>query len=342
VSGNGNVAVVTGASAGIGRATAVELGKRGYRVALVARGREGLDAASREILQAGGEALAVPADVADSEAVEAAATTVEDELGPIDVWVNDAMATVFARFIEIEPDEFRRSTEVTYLGTVWGTRAALGRMLPRDRGTIVQVGSALAYRGIPLQGPYCGAKHAIKGFTESVRTELMHDGSAVRISMVQLPALNTPQFEIGRTKLPRHPQPVPPIYQPEVAAEAIAWAAEHAPREHYVGAPVWKTILGNKLAPWAADLYLARKGFDAQQTDEPVNGRPDNLFEPVPGDHGSHGTFDDGARGRSFLERLTRHRRALAVMGAIGAVGAGAAIAAALAADGQKSLSVGR
>jgi NAD(P)-dependent dehydrogenase (short-subunit alcohol dehydrogenase family) len=323
---SGKVAVVTGASAGIGRATATTLADRGYRVALVARGQDGLDAASREILEAGGEALSVPADVADAEAVEAAATTVEEELGPIEVWVNDAMATVFSPFAEIEPEEFSRATEVTYLGTVWGTRAALRRMRPRDRGTIVQVGSALAYRGIPLQAPYCGAKHAIKGFTESVRTELLHDGSAVRVSMVQLPALNTPQFDIGRTKLPKHPQPVPPIYQPEVAARAIAWAAEHAPREHYVGAPVWKTIIGEKLAPWAADLYLARNGFKAQQTDEPVGDRPDNLFAPVPGDHGAHGSFDDSARSRSVVEVLGRHGGALAA-GAGAALAAGAAVA---------------
>jgi NAD(P)-dependent dehydrogenase (short-subunit alcohol dehydrogenase family) len=303
---NGRVVVVTGASAGVGRASAIEFASRGDRVALIARGADGLAGASAEIAAAGGEALSVPADVADAAAVDAAATTIEEELGPIDVWVNDAMATVFSEFADIEPDEFRRATDVTYLGTVWGTKAALARMRPRDAGTIVQVGSALAYRGIPLQSAYCGAKHAIKGFTESVRTELMHDASAVRITMVQLPALNTPQFEIGRTKVDKHPQPVPPIYQPEVAARAIVWASEKAPREHYVGAPVWKTIVGNKIAPWAADLYLARNGFKAQQTDEPVNGRPDNLFAPVPGDHGTHGTFDADARERSVLERLTR------------------------------------
>jgi NAD(P)-dependent dehydrogenase (short-subunit alcohol dehydrogenase family) len=321
---DGRIAVVTGASAGIGRASAIELAARGYRVALLARGQDGLDAAAREILEGGsGEALAVPVDVADPAAVDVAATTVEEELGPIDVWVNDAMATIFSPFSEIEPEEYRRSTEVTYLGAVWGTRSALRRMRPRDRGTIVQVGSALAYRGIPLQSPYCGAKHAIKGFTESVRTELLHDGSGVRISMVQLPALNTPQFDIGRTKLPRHPQPVPPIYQPEVAARAIAWAAEHAPREHYVGAPVWKTIVGNKLAPWVADLYLARNGVKSQQTDEPVDHRPDNLFAPVPGDHGSHGGFDDRARSHSAVSWAARHRRVLAGLAA-GAVAAGA------------------
>ncbi len=323
---SGRVVAVTGASAGVGRASALEFARRGDRVALIARGADGLAGASAEIAAAGGDALTVPADVADADAVDAAATTIEEELGSIDVWVNDAMATVFSPFTEVEPEEFRRATEVTYLGAVWGTRAALARMRPRDAGTIVQVGSALAYRGIPLQSAYCGAKHAIKGFTESVRTELMHDGSGVRISMVQLPALNTPQFEIGRTKVAKHPQPVPPIYQPEVAARAIVWASEKAPREHYVGAPVWKTIVGNKLAPWAADIYLARVGFDAQQTDEPVNGRPDNLFAPVPGDHGAHGTFGEQSRSRSMLERLTRHPAAL---GAGALVVAGAATAAA-------------
>jgi NAD(P)-dependent dehydrogenase (short-subunit alcohol dehydrogenase family) len=324
---NGRVVVITGASAGVGRATALEFARRGDRVALLARGQDALAEASREISADGGEALSLSVDVADPGAVDAAASSVEEELGPIDVWVNDAMATVFSPFATIAPDEFRRSTEVTYLGAVWGTRAALDRMRPRDRGTIVQVGSALAYRGIPLQSAYCGAKHGIKGFTESVRTELLHDGSGVRISMVQLPALNTPQFEVGRTKLPRHPQPVPPIYQPEVAARAIVWAADRAPRQHYVGAPVWKTIWGNRLAPWIADLYLARNGYDAQQTDEPVDpGRPDNLFAPVPGDHGAHGSFDDGARAHSVVSWAGRHRRPLAA-GAAVLAGAGAALA---------------
>src|SRR5919197_1621428 len=216
------------------------------------------------------------------------------------VWVNNAMTSVFSRFWEIEPDEYRRATEVTYLGTVHGTRSALKRMLPRDSGTIVQVGSALAYRGIPLQSAYCGAKHAILGFTESLRTELMHDGSRIQLTMVQLPALNTPQFSWGRTKMPRHPQPVPPIFQPEVAADAIAYAAEHAPRELYVGWPTVKAIVGNKLAPRLGDWDLARTGFDAQQTDEPVDpNRPDNLFQPVPGTQAAHGPFDNTSRDRS-------------------------------------------
>ena len=324
---DGRVVVVTGASAGIGRAVAIECGRRGDRVALLARGAEGLAGASRDVLAAGGEALALPTDVADPEAVDSAATAAEEELGPIDVWVNDAMATVFSPFAEIEPDEFRRSTEVTYLGAVWGTRAALRRMVPRDRGTIVQVGSALAFRGIPLQAPYCGAKHALKGFTEAVRTELLHDESGVRITMVQLPALNTPQFEVGRTKLPRHPQPVPPIYQPEVAARSIVWASERAPRQHYVGWSVWKTIWGNRLAPWFADRYLARTGYDAQQTDEPVApDRPDNLFTPVAGDHGAHGSFDSGARSHSTVAWIGRHRRLLAGAGLAATAAVGAAL----------------
>ncbi|HEX3735875.1 MAG TPA: SDR family oxidoreductase [Solirubrobacterales bacterium] len=301
------VVVVTGASAGVGRAAAKAFAAGGDRVALLARGEEGLAAAAGEVREAGGEALCVPTDVADPDAVEAAAGRVERELGPIDVWVNDAMATVFAPFAEIEPAEYRRATEVTYLGCVWGTKAALRRMVGRNSGVVVQVGSALAFRGIPLQAPYCGAKHAIEGFSESLRAELLHDRSAVRISMVHLPALNTPQFEIGRTKLPRHPQPVPPIYQPEVAAEAIVWISAHRRRQLYVGAPTLKTVIGNRIAPWLGDRYLARTAYEAQQTDEPVDpDRPDNLFQPVPGDHGTHGRFGDGARTGSFLTWLSR------------------------------------
>jgi NAD(P)-dependent dehydrogenase (short-subunit alcohol dehydrogenase family) len=321
------VVVVTGASAGVGRATAKAFGARGDRVALLARGEEGLAAAAAEVREAGGHPLAIATDVADPDAVDAAAERVERELGPIDVWVNDAMATVFAAFSEIEPEEYRRSTEVTYLGCVWGTRAALRRMTPRDRGVVVQVGSALAFRGIPLQAPYCAAKHAIEGFSESLRAELLHDRSKVRVSMVHLPALNTPQFEIGRAKLPRHPKPVPPIYQPEVAAEAIVWISEHRRRQLYVGAPTLKTVFGNRIAPWLGDLYLARTGYEAQQTDEPVDpNRPDNLFEPVPGDHGTRGRFGDGARKGSAVTWLSRHRRLLAGLAAAGggiAAGAG-------------------
>jgi NAD(P)-dependent dehydrogenase (short-subunit alcohol dehydrogenase family) len=318
----GKVVVVTGASAGVGRAAAKAFGARGDRVALLARGAEGLAGAAEEVREAGGTALAIETDVADPDAVEAAAERAERELGEIDVWVNDAMATVFAPFPEVEPAEYRRATEVTYFGCVWGTRAALRRMVPRDRGVVVQVGSALAFRGIPLQAPYCGAKHAIEGFSESVRTELLHDQSAVRVSMVHLPALNTPQFEIGRTKLPRHPSPVPPIYQPEVAADAIVWISEHRRRQLYVGAPTLKTVLGNRIAPWLGDRYLARSGYEAQQTDELVDPeRPDNLFEPVPGDHGVHGRFDKGARSSSAITWLSRHRGLLAGLTAAAGIG---------------------
>jgi NAD(P)-dependent dehydrogenase (short-subunit alcohol dehydrogenase family) len=321
------VVVVTGGSAGVGRAAAKAFARRGDRVALLARGVESLNAAAREVADAGGKPLAVPTDVAEHDQVEAAADTVESELGPIDVWVNNAMTTVFAPFADIEADEFARTTEVTYLGVVWGTMAALRRMRARDHGVVVQVGSALAYRGIPLQSPYCGAKHAIKGFTESLRCELLHDGSRVQVNMVQLPALNTPQFEIGRTKMDRSPQPVPPIYQPEVAADAIVWASEHRRREIQVAAPTVEVILANKLVPGLLDRYLARTGFDSQLTDESLTGgREGNLFAPVPGDHGTRGRFDD-ARERSILLALAKRRRALAGaagLAALGAVGAAA------------------
>src|SRR5215204_5527975 len=322
------VAVVTGASSGVGRAVARRLAEDGYDVALLARGRQGLEGARLDIERLGRRALAIPTDVADPEQVEEAAERTESTLGPIDVWVNNAMTTVFAPFDEIEPDEFRRVTEVTYLGIVWGTRAALRRMKPRDRGSIVMVGSALAYRGIPLQSAYCGSKHAIKGFFESVRSELLHDGSEVRLSIVELPAVNTPQFDHCRTRMPKQPQPMPPIYQPEVAADAIAWAARSGEREVYVGAPTWKTIWGERIAPGIADHYLAKNGYEGQQADQPVNGdRPDNLFVPVKGDHGAHGRFEEGTRERSPLLWLGKHRRAL---GAAALAGAGAAAAAAI------------
>jgi short-subunit dehydrogenase len=323
------VVVITGASAGVGRATVRAFAERsaGVRIGLLARNEDGLEGARKEVEALGGKALVVPTDVADADAVEEAARRVEEELGPIDVWVNDAMATVFSEFKDIEPEEYKRATEVTYLGAVYGTRSALKRMLPRDRGTIVQVGSALSYRAIPLQSAYCGAKHAMRGFTDSVRTELMHQKSNVHITMVQLPALNTPQFSIGRAKMSRHPQPVPPIYQPEVAADAIYFAAHARRREVFVGTSSVMTILGNKVAPWFGDRYLARTGYDAQQTAEEIQPekRPDNLFEPVPGDHGAHGVFDGQAREMSRQLWATKNRGWLALAG----VGiAGAALAA--------------
>ena len=266
----------------------------------------------------------VSTDVADPEQVERAAAVVEDSFGSIDVWVNNAMATIFSPFAEITPAEYRRATEVTYLGYVWGTMAALRRMLPRDRGVIVQVGSALAYRGIPLQAPYCGAKHAIQGFTESLRCELLHDGSKVHVTMVQLPALNTPQFDWGRSRMPRRPQPVAPIYQPEVAADAIVWSTQERRREPYVGGSTVISILGDKLAPRLGDRYLARTGYESQQGAESAeDDRPDNLFEPVPGDRGAHGRFDADAHSRSAQFWATKHRRQLAVLG-LAALGAAA------------------
>ena len=292
----------------------------------MARGVEGLEAARTEIEALGGRALVLPADVADAEAVETAAAAVEDELGPLDVWVNCAMLSVLSPVKELEPDEARRVTEVTYLGYVYGTLAALRRMLPRDRGTIVQVGSALAYRAIPLQALYCGAKHAVHGFTASLRTELLHDRSRVRVTEVQLPAVNTPQFDVVKSRLPRRPQPVPPIYQPEVAAEAIVWAAERAPSETYVATSSTKAIVGERLAPRLLDRYLARTGFESQQTDEPVApDRPHNLWEPPPGDRGAHGRFHGEARSTSVQLWGAKHRFPLGVAGAAAATGAVAA-----------------
>ena len=301
----GRIVVVTGASGGIGRAVVRELAQRGDRMALLARGEVGLAAAAREVAEYGSEALVIPVDIADADAVDAAAEQVERRLGPIDVWVNVAFTSIFARFTDVEPDEYRRVTEVTYLGYVYGTMAALKRMRLRDRGTIVHVGSALAYRGVPLQTAYCGAKHAIQGFHESLRSELLHDGSKIMVTMVQLPAVNTPQFAWVRSRLPEKAQPVPPIYQPEVAARAIVHAIDHPRRrEWWVGGSTVGTLMANAVAPALLDRFLARTGFRDQQTGEPEDdGRLDNLFDPLDGpsgrDFGAHGTFDDQAKERS-------------------------------------------
>ncbi|WP_424683034.1 SDR family oxidoreductase [Frateuria sp. YIM B11624] len=327
------VVVVTGASAGVGRATAHRFARDGARVALIARSSDGLDMAAAEVRRLGGEALPIPLDVSDADAVEAAAERIERELGPIDIWINDAMATIFAPVHEISPAEFRRATEVTYLGTVYGTMAALKRMRERNRGTIVQVGSALAYRAIPLQAPYCGAKFAIRGFTDALRVELMHEGIDVHITMVQLSAFNTPQFQWGRTRLPRRPQPVPPIFQPEVAAQGIHWAAHHRRRELNVGFPAVKAILGNKLFPKLADRRLVRLGYAGQMGKLPVpEDRPDNLFEAVPEDYGTHGRFDARSKAYSLQLWVTTHR---------GLVAAGALVVGALLWAGARGLRVG-
>lgn len=326
------VVVITGASAGLGRATVRVFAKHGAHVGLIARGRDGLEGARREVETAGGKALVLPADVANADQVEAAAAAVEEQLGPIDIWVNNAMVSVFSPVIKTTPEEFRRVTEVTYLGYAYGTLAALKRMLPRDRGVIVQVGSALAYRGIPLQSAYCGAKHAIQGFVDSLRCELLHDGSHVRVTMVQMPALNTPQFEWSKSRLPLKAQPVPPIYQPDVGAEAIYWAAHNDRRELYVGVPTVEAIVGNKIVPGLADWYLAKTGYQAQQTDEPEDpNRPDNLWEPVSGDHGAHGRFDKRAHAESWQLWATTHRGWLALTG----LGIAGALYVALSRNGQ-------
>jgi NAD(P)-dependent dehydrogenase (short-subunit alcohol dehydrogenase family) len=314
------VVVVTGASAGVGRATVRAFARLGADVGLLARGVEGLEGARRDVEHEGSRALVLPTDVADADAVESAAERVERELGPIDVWVNNAMVSVFSPVRELRPEEVKRVTEVTYLGVVYGTLAALKRMLPRDAGAIVQVGSALAYRGIPLQAAYCAAKHAIQGFTESLRCELLHDRSQVHVAMVQLPAMNTPQFDWVKSRMPREPQPVPPIYAPELAAEAIVWAASHRRRELSVGGPTAAAIWSNKIASGLLDRYLARTGYESQQTDRPADpNRLHNLWTPVPGDHGPHGRFGDRTTHSSPQTWANEHLSiafALAVAGA--------------------------
>jgi NAD(P)-dependent dehydrogenase (short-subunit alcohol dehydrogenase family) len=322
------VVVITGASGGIGRASARLFAERGDHVALLARGTAGLEAAASEVRERGGTALAIRVDTADAEALERAADRVEDELGSIDVWVNDAFTSVFSRFMDIEPDEFRRVTEVTYLGFVNGTRAALRRMLPRDRGVVVQVGSALAHRGIPLQSAYCGAKHAMWGFHESLLTELRHDRSNVHVTSVAMPGVNTPQFTWVLSRLPRKAQPVPPFYQPEVAARGILHAADHPERRAYwVGAATAGTIIANRVAGGLLDRYLARTGMASQQTSEgrPAD-QPANLWQPADGpdghDFGAHGPFDDRAWSHSPQQWASQHRRGLVLTAAGLAAGA--------------------
>lgn len=319
VSRNGNidgkkrrVVVVTGASAGLGRTIVREFAKTGADLALIARGVEGLEGARREVEAAGGRALVFPVDVADAEAVERAAEETERELGPIDVWVNNAMNSVFSPVKEMTAEDYKRVTDVTYLGQVYGALSALKRMLPRDRGSILFVGSALAYRGIPLQSAYCASKHAIEGFFDSLRTELMHDGSNVNISMIQLPAMNTTQFKFVKTRLPNKPRPMGTIYQPEIAAEVIEYASRHSRREYYVGWPTVKAIVGNKIAPWYADWVLSRNGVKGQMTSEPEDpNRKHNLWEPLPGDHGAHGSFDEKAKTFSVVTWASLHKGAV-------------------------------
>ncbi len=314
------VVVVTGASAGVGRAAAREFARRGYDVALLARNGEALDNARAEVESCGRRALAIPLDMSDADAVESAALAIESQLGPIDIWVNNAMVTVFSPVALLRPEEVRRVTEVTYLGTVNGTLSALRRMTSRNRGTIVQVGSALAYRSIPLQAPYCGAKAAIRGFTDSLRTELLHSGSHVRVTMVQMPALNTPQFDWCRARVSHKPQPVPPIFEPEVAARAIVWASRHHRREVFVGTSTVAAIWGNRFIAPLLDRYLARSAYRAQLAPEQIEpNRRDNLWQTVPGDHGAHGRFTDRASGTSGELWMSTHRGLLLTACAAGA-----------------------
>ena len=341
--GNHRVVVVTGASAGVGRATACEFARHGWRVALLARGEDGLAGARADVERLGGTALVLPTDVADADAVEAAAERVEAEWGPIDVWVNDAMATIFSWVDDIPAADFRRATEVTYLGTVWGTLAALKRMKARNRGTIVQVGSALAYRSIPLQAPYCGAKAAIRGFTDSVRCELAADRSDVHLTFVALSAFNTPQFDWGRTTLPNRPRPMGKIFQPEVAARGIYWAATHRRREVWVGLPAVKSIVGTRIIPGLLDRYLGHTAVKGQETERRVAAdRPDNLYEPVAGDHGAHGRFDREATDESAQLWATTHRDLVAGAAAVGLLLLGAGLATAARRERPRPLPIPR
>lgn len=315
------VVVITGASAGVGRAVAREFAKHGARIGLLARGRAGLTSARRDVEKLGGKALAIPTDVADADDVFRARERVEAKFGPIDIWINVAMASVFSPIREMTPDDYQRATDVTYLGYVYGTLAALKTMLPRDRGTILQVGSALAYRSIPLQSAYCAAKHAMVGFTDSLRCELIHDRSNVHVTCVHLPAMNTPQFGWVKSRLVHKAQPVPPIYQPEVAAKAIYWAAHHRRREVWVGGSTVEAIVGQKFAPGLLDRYLGKTGYESQQIAEPEDpNRPDNLYEPVDDkrDYGPHGAFGNRASNSSAEVWMDLHRDWLAG-GAIGA-----------------------
>ena len=306
------IVVITGASAGVGRATAHAFARRGAQIALIARGVDRLRAAAAEVERLGGVPLILPVDVADADAVEGAAAAVERHFGAIDIWINCAMATIFAPFAAVTAEEYRRATEVTYLGYVYGTMAALKGMRRRDRGTIVQVGSALAYRSIPLQSPYCGAKHAIRGFTDSLRSELIHERSRVHVTMVQMPALNTPQFDWARNKMKRRPQPVPPIFEPEIAADAIIHAAHVRRREIWVGASTVGAIIANRLVPRLLDRYLGKAGYEGQLTAKPARAdAPDNLFAPLPGDHGTRGRFSRRARERCPELWASRHRGSL-------------------------------
>jgi NADP-dependent 3-hydroxy acid dehydrogenase YdfG len=332
------VVLITGASAGIGRATARAFAQKGYDVSLLARGKDGLEAAKKEVERYGRKAVYHVVDVAEAEAIEQAAALTEQELGPIDVWVNNAMNSVFSPVKKMKPEEYKRVTEVTYLGQVYGALSALKRMLPRDRGTIVFVGSALAYRGIPLQSAYCGAKHAIQGFYDSLRTELFHDESNVKITHVHLPAVNTTQFGFVKSRMPKKPQPMGTIYQPEVAAEAIVFAAETPRREVFVGYPTYETIIGNKIAPWYADRVLAKDGVEGQQTEEPEeDDRDHNLWHPLPGDHGAHGSFTEQAHDFSPLLWMTMNRnKLLASAAALGGLALGGLAAKKWLSNGHK------